>query len=388
MKVVMLGRYPADRTNGGVEAHVKGLVAAMGKASKAPAFEMISFGDADRTFFNGNARVTILKIHSIYYVLPILPIIALAMAVRKARPDIVHVQGASISPYLIYTLIAGSYKKAVTLHGIPTREYMAGARFRIRGLRYALRKFLEMRLRGGAGLLICVTKSLKDIVLEADGECEKKTVVIPNGINTDRNRRRTKAEARRFLGIGQDEFAIFHAKAFVVYNGQRYLVDAMPEIRARLPRAKLYLAGDGPLRQEITDRVASNKLEGEVTLLGNIPNDAVYDYLCAADVVCIPSISIEGVQENSSIFLLESMAMERPVVASNIGGLAEAIADGKNGLLVPDRDPGAIAAAVIRLGDAGYAKRIARCGREYVETQRTWDIIVEKTIAAYRGMCD
>src|SRR2546426_8993667 len=67
------------------------------------------------------------------------------------------------------------------------------------------------------------------------------------------------------------------------------------------------------------------------------------------DVVLIPSVTTSGTQENTSIAALEAMASGKPVIATDIGGLPEVIRDGQDGILIPERDPDAVAEAAIRL---------------------------------------
>jgi glycosyltransferase involved in cell wall biosynthesis len=111
------------------------------------------------------------------------------------------------------------------------------------------------------------------------------------------------------------------------------------------------------------------------------------DYLAASDVVCIPSIRVEGLEEGSSIFQIEAMAMEKPCVASNIGGLAESIENGVTGLLIPDKEAAAISSAVIRLyDDPALSDAIGKNARRYVERERNWGALTNRLLRMYESI--
>src|SRR3989454_8800535 len=85
------------------------------------------------------------------------------------------------------------------------------------------------------------------------------------------------------------------------------------------------------------------------------------------DVVLIPSVTTSGTQENTSIAALEAMASGKPVIATDIGGLPEVIRDGQDGILIPERDPDAVAQAAIRLlSRPDFARAIGREARAQV----------------------
>jgi glycosyltransferase involved in cell wall biosynthesis len=130
---------------------------------------------------------------------------------------------------------------------------------------------------------------------------------------------------------------------------------------AELPEAVFAFAGDGPLRPELEREAARLGVEDRVRFLGH--REDVPDLLAASDVFALPSL-----YEGSSLALLEAMAAGRAVVSSSIGGTAELIEDGANGLLVPPGDVGALSSAIRRLlRDDGLRARLGAEGRDRVE---------------------
>jgi glycosyltransferase involved in cell wall biosynthesis len=309
--------------------------------------------------------------------------------IRKLRPDIIHVQGINLSPYLISMLLYGrKSKKVITVHSYPTKELIGLNELKYNTPKYYFLRWLEKRGLNDSDLLICVTNVLKDWALEEQKNGRSKQImVMPNSVDLSTFRPVRKPDARHRLGISGDDFIIFHAKEFWERNGQRYLIQAMPRILERIPGAKLYLAGDGPTMPEMQKLIKDLSVQDNVVLLGYVSNLKIPDYLAASDVVCIPSIRVEGLEEGSSIFLIEAMAMEKPCVASNIGGLAESIENGVTGLLIPDKEAAAISSAVIRLyDDPALSDAIGKNARRYVERERNWGALTNRLLRMYESI--
>ncbi|MGH3035471.1 MAG: glycosyltransferase, partial [Gaiellaceae bacterium] len=128
------------------------------------------------------------------------------------------------------------------------------------------------------------------------------------------------------------------------------------------------LVGDGPDRAALVRRIAAAGLEGRVALAGRRTRGEVAELLSRAHVLVSPSVpTAEGKREGIPVVLMEAMASGVPVVASGISGIPELVADGESGLLVPPRDPRALAAALRRLhDDRALRERLALAGRKKV----------------------
>jgi glycosyltransferase involved in cell wall biosynthesis len=156
-------------------------------------------------------------------------------------------------------------------------------------------------------------------------------------------------------------------------KGHAYLLTAA----ALVPDATFVLAGDGPLRAELEQRARELGVAGRCLFLGERAD--VPDLLAAADLFLLPSL-----WEGLPLSVLEAMAAGRPVVATAIGGTDEAVTDGVTGLLVPPRDPAAIAAAIARLrDDPGLAERLAAAGRARVEREFSSRATAERVMRIY-----
>jgi glycosyltransferase involved in cell wall biosynthesis len=125
-------------------------------------------------------------------------------------------------------------------------------------------------------------------------------------------------------------------------KGHRVLFEAVSQIRKRVGRAVFLLAGDGSHRGIFEQEVRTRGLEDSVFFLGR--RSDMSTLLGAATIVVVPSLA-----ESFGFSVLEAMSLGKPVVASSAGGIAELIADGEDGLLVPPGDAAALADAVCRL---------------------------------------
>lgn len=161
-------------------------------------------------------------------------------------------------------------------------------------------------------------------------------------------------------------------------KGIDVLIDAAAKLRKQMSDVRVVVLGEGPDRPLLQARINELNLDGVVTLAGFHPD--VWPALTAADVVCMPSKS-EGMPNA----LLEAMVMEKPVVASFVGGIPEAIIDEENGLLAEPGDPHALAAGLHRcLSDRPFADRLGQSAARTVKSSFLARDAVARYAALYR----
>jgi glycosyltransferase involved in cell wall biosynthesis len=188
-----------------------------------------------------------------------------------------------------------------------------------------------------------------------------------------------RPEARRALGYDDEQLVVLAAASLRPRKGQIHLVQAFRTITSSRPEARLLLAGEGSDRAALEAAVREYGLASHVHLPGRLP---IEQALAAADIACVPSL-LEGL----SVFSLEAQVCERPVVASRVGGLVEAIADGETGLLVRPGDPAALAAALERLlADPALRARMGAAGRARVLERFTASHMAQRTVALYETL--
>jgi glycosyltransferase involved in cell wall biosynthesis len=157
-------------------------------------------------------------------------------------------------------------------------------------------------------------------------------------------------------------------------KGLDVLLDAFGRVQAR---ASLVVAGDGPQRTQLSGRGA--------TLLSALRYEQVPSLLKALDVLVLPSVTILPLhREQFGRVLVEAMAAGVPVIGSDSGAIPQVI--GEAGLVVPERDPTALAAAIDRvLADADLRARLIEAGGERARTHFAWPVVAEQTVGLFRS---
>jgi glycosyltransferase involved in cell wall biosynthesis len=206
-----------------------------------------------------------------------------------------------------------------------------------------------------------------------------RVVTIHNGIDPEKfQRRHSREEARRILGLPTHGLIIGGLGRLDEAKGFTYLIEAAAMLRGEFPNLYVAIAGDGPLRKELEQKVEQFGLAGRVRFLGFLSN--VQILLDTLDVFALPSLC-----ETLGYALLEAMATELPAVGSTVGGIPEVILEGATGFLVPPRNPERLAVALrTLLRDNEMGMRMGIAGRERVIRHFHERDMVRKTIDLYR----
>jgi glycogen(starch) synthase len=198
--------------------------------------------------------------------------------------------------------------------------------------------------------------------------------VVPNGVDLDRFSPVPRNETlARELGLGDGPVFGFIG-SFYHYEGLRMLVETFPEVRKRLPGARLLLVGGG--EEEAGLRAAATT---GIVFAGQVPYDRVTEYYSLIDVFVCPRLRMRLTELVTPLKPLEAMAMGRPVLASDVGGLAELIHHESTGVLFRAEDPAAFIEAATSLAqDPALRARLGKAARVYVELERSWATVVSK----------
>ncbi len=192
----------------------------------------------------------------------------------------------------------------------------------------------------------------------------EKVRCIPNGVDTVRFAPRpTAKDVRKRLGIAEAEPVVASVGRLVPYKGYGDLLDAAALVQGVRPDTRWVLAGDGTIRKELEAQSRKLGLGSRVHFTGWL--DDVRDVLALCDVFVLPSRG-----EHFGRVLIEAMAMGKPVVATDGGGVPEVVRHGETGLLVPPGRPAALARAILTLlDDSACAASLGAAGRERVERE-------------------
>jgi glycosyltransferase involved in cell wall biosynthesis len=206
--------------------------------------------------------------------------------------------------------------------------------------------------------------------LQSRGYRGERIVVVPNGVfAADVAASRPREQTRAELGLGERDFAVLCVANLRAEKGAGAFVEAISSARRQVPALRGLLAGDGPEREHVAALAADRR---GVELLGSRAD--VPDLLAASDAFCLLSEA-----EALPLSILEAMAQARPVVATGVGGTAEAVAHAQTGLIVPPRDVSAAAGALARLGaQPEWARELGERGRERQRELFTGEAMVRR----------
>jgi glycosyltransferase involved in cell wall biosynthesis len=218
-----------------------------------------------------------------------------------------------------------------------------------------------------ADRILCYTIHEKDELIEL-GIDPKKIAVIHNGIDTDVFiPKRDTSRSRTILWIGR----------YTPGKGVQYLIDAFARVVQRHPQAHLLMIGDGPQMEEIQQKIQELGLSTYITQKTFVPNEDLPALYQSSDVFVLPSLS-EGIPRT----ILESMACGTPIVCTDLPQLVDLVKGA--GLLVPTRNPEAIASAITKIFEnPEFASELGKTGTERIDTYYSWIDTVERTLSLY-----
>jgi phosphatidylinositol alpha-1,6-mannosyltransferase len=167
-------------------------------------------------------------------------------------------------------------------------------------------------------------------------------------------------------------------------KGQDMVIQALPRIRQSMPQVKYVIVGTGEELSSLITLAEELRVQDSVVFAGNIPDQELAAYYAACDVFLMPNRQIGGDIEGFGIVYLEAGAAGKPVIGGKSGGTDDAILDGVTGIRVDGNSSVEIANAVIDLlSTPGKAKTMGARGRQRVENEFAWDVVVQRT----RALC-
>jgi len=232
--------------------------------------------------------------------------------------------------------------------------------------------------------VIAVAEALRRELIAA-GLPPSKVVTIHNGIEGQGFAAGafTRAERlRQQLGIGTDQPVISTIGRLSPQKGQRDFLESAARVLKAVPNAMFLVLGDGPAKEELRDLCRSLNIQDAVSFLGHQRDVAAFMALSNC-------IVLASVREGLPYVLLEALALARPVVATQVGGVPELVQDGEAGLVVPPRKPDRLAEAILYLlRNPAEAARLGQEGRERVLREFTAEVMGYKTAEVYRAVLE
>lgn len=293
--------------------------------------------------------------------------------VRSNRFDIVHCHGARAALWARLAAIGPRRPRiAFGVHGLSIVHH--------RGLKRALLLGIERGLQAVTDVTLCDSDTERADVIRHGIAPPQRTHTIYNGIDLDRLDRKAheRIVARVALGLSPAQPTLVTVCRLNKPRDFETLLRAMQAVVARLPMARLLIVGDGPLRPAIEDQIQTLDLEENVWLLGIVRD--VGQVLITADAFVLSTQGWEGLP----LAPLEAMAMHLPVVISDVGGNRKAVQHGVTGLVVPPRQPQALADGLLwLLQDHSTAQRMGQHGYDRVVCEFSAQRMAAETMAIY-----
>ena len=204
--------------------------------------------------------------------------------------------------------------------------------------------WIEQHVYDRCDRFIVLSNAFGTILHQSYGISWDRIHVIPGGVNTDRFcPSLSKTAAREALGWPLDRPILFTPRRLVQRMGIDVLLQAMAEVKAKVPEVWLAIAGKGPQRERLEALSQTLDLQQHVHWLGYLPDDDLPTAYQAADLTVVPSQSLEGF----GLILLESLASGTPALSTPVGGMPEVLAPLDPKLVTESKNAGAIAERLI-----------------------------------------
>lgn len=275
--------------------------------------------------------------------------------IRSNDFDFISVQdpGAALAVGNVLARLGKNIPIIMTLHGYFSRELVNYGDFEALEKKSVFDFCMQIETSSikNVRTIICVDTRIKNYVLDQFGFPDSLSHVLFNAIDNIRFRPISN-DAK--LTLKQDMFGtksqlgvILVARRLVKKNGVIFALQAMRQlIDMGVDNYTMVIAGSGPEQGEISNARKNLDLVNLVQLLGEVPHEKVDKLYKAADIVLLPSVLSDDIEEASSLSMLEGMACGKVVIASAIGGMKEIIRDRDNGLLSKEQDPISISLAI------------------------------------------
>lgn len=208
-----------------------------------------------------------------------------------------------------------------------------------------------------------------------------KITVIPNGVDPESFALRSNRNRRDFYAAPGEKI-VFYVGRLVREKGVQVLLEAVPQILARMPNAKFVIGGRGPFEKELRALAARLGIASRVYFTGYVDDEVRNALYFWADAAVFPSL-----YEPFGIVVLEAMAARTPVVASDTGGLSEIIEHGVDGLKVPPGNSRLLADGILAvLRDSVRSKMLQERAFRKIREQYDWQKVARETARVYRDV--
>lgn len=302
-------------------------------------------------------------------------------AQKEKNYDIVNAQEV----YATFAALDAGLPVVSTVHGYLTYEALSAGNILKGSPEETFLLAQEIEAYRTTRSIITVDTRIKEYVKREAGI---EGTAIRNFINVDdfKPDAENKLAYREKHHVPADAPVFFVPRRLTKKNGVIYPILSLPAVLEKYPNAKLIYAGTGEAMDEMKRLISERGIGASVELLGAIPHHVIKEYYALADVVLVPSVYSEGVEEATSISALEAMGSGSPLIACAVGGLKEIVDHGVDGLLVEEKNVEQLSDAMIDLLDnPEKGKMFAAAARKKIEEDYSHLAAAEKYEAIYKA---
>jgi phosphatidylinositol alpha-1,6-mannosyltransferase len=310
-------------------------------------------------------------------VLVALPVLAARSTVALSRGgiDIIHAHDGVVAPvgYILSRIFRKPF--VVVVHGLDLT-------YRNR----LFRTIVPWAVRR-AGAVFCISQAAATEARK-HGVAEEKIHVVPLAVNDKLYGKASRADLLKQLQLPSESQLLLTVGRLVKRKGVAWFIDSvMPDLAKQYPNLVYLVVGEGTERPSIEAAITRNGLEGRVRLLGKVTDNLYEAAYNGANVFVMPNIKVAGDLEGFGLVLLEASLCALPVVASDMEGIRDAVAEGRNGVLVSPGDTAAFSKQIARfLDDPAYAKQFGKAGRDFTLANYQWNKTAARYIDVYKKL--
>lgn len=303
----------------------------------------------------------------------------LCSAIEAAPVDILHINNGGYPGALTAQLASMAAKKAGASNCIMTiANTPAGIRFP-----HWVEHWFDERVGIAVDKFVVVSNHTGQILRQKHRFPAEKIQTIYYGIPPVQAAMADKATQRQVLGLSPSSVVIGMAARLSREKGHTVLLQALAQMRAQIEgQVEVLILGEGAMLAELKANSAKWGLNRIVKFTGRLPNPEAVKAISACDIITLPS-EIEGLP----YAITEAMSLAKPVVATPVGGMPEQIVDRETGLLVPPRQPKALAEALLCLiANPDQRQQMGQRAYQRYQTLFTFDQMLKKHESLYRDL--
>jgi glycosyltransferase involved in cell wall biosynthesis len=354
----------ATGTNGGAQEHLYSLLTRIDRSRYDASVVALSPGSAVRKLQREGIPVLVIDDAD-----DAIAVGALAAHLAAVRPDVIH-------NHMYRAELVGT-RAAIALGLVGDRRPYVVSTVHSSRVRSAEDREQLRRLTPHMDQLIAVSHAMEQKIVD-EGRATAPVRLVYNGVDLERYEHQEPCcTLRDDYGMEPGSQIVGVVARLEPEKGHPTLLEAWPLVLHEVPDAYLLVVGEGSRKAELERQARDLRIAHRVVFTGR--RDDVPAVTAALDVAVLPSY-----REAQGLTILEAMALSRPVVASNVGGIPEVIEDGVTGVLVPPHDARALATAIVRvLTDHPFADTIARAGHDLVHDRFCVELMVKAIETVY-----